>query len=113
MVDGRRVLVPGVTTVLSAINKPALLPWVAKVCSEHVKNNATYEYIDLDDLHGEFIERRDLEALLDAAKGVYREISQDAMDVGKVAHTWLEQCILAQISGQGEVLTTPTEERAY
>lgn len=69
--------VPGVTTILSVIGKPALVPWAAGCASDHwlseIKSGKT-----------------DYAAIHKAAKGAHRKKAGDAADIGKNVHEYAE-----------------------
>lgn len=77
--NGKDVL--GVTTVLKVINKPALMPWAAKMTAEHIAQNLR-PGIPLDEM--------EIEQLCQAAKGAYRKKAQDSADLGHYAHDWFD-----------------------
>lgn len=70
-------LVPGVTTILKCIDKPALMPWAAKMASEHwlaaIKAGGT-----------------DYAAIHEAAKGAHRKKSGAAAEIGNNVHDYAE-----------------------
>lgn len=77
--NGQEVL--GVTTVLKVINKPALMPWAAKMTAEHVQKNL---------IPGVALDEIQIEQLCYAAKGAYRKKAQDSADLGHYAHDWFD-----------------------
>src|SRR4051812_27417221 len=77
--NGKEVL--GVTTVLKVINKPALMPWAAKMTAEYVEQNLK-PGLALDEIQ--------IQQLCSAAKGAYRKKAQDSADLGHLAHSWFE-----------------------
>ena len=80
---------PSVTTILSVLDKPALLPWVAKCVVEYVKQNAvTIGPID-DNSVGKCSVSR-LINVLDNAKKHYRTVSKKACDIGTAVHGAVE-----------------------
>lgn len=95
------VKVPGITTILGIKDKSAaLMPWVA---------NETVDYVKADFLN---MQDGDMEQILaspqllqewlfdtlDHAKKAYKNRSTEATDVGKAAHDWLEDYVLAKIA---------------
>lgn len=72
-------LVPGVTTILKRLNKPALMPWAAKMTSEYVKKNAV-----------EGMSLKEIKQLADEAKGAYRRFTDEAADIGTIVHNYAE-----------------------
>lgn len=87
MKDGYKV--PGVTTILKRLNKPALMPWAAKMTAEYVKSNAA-----------DGMSAADIKKLADEAKGAYRRFTDEAADIGSVVHSYAENMLKGQ----------PTEE---
>ena len=69
--NGKRI--PGVTTILGVLAKPALIGWAARMAVEHVAGNE-------DRLATE------LELVLDEAKGAHRQIAKEGADLGTLAH---------------------------
>lgn len=84
-IDGKRAT--GVTTILGAINKPALIDWSAKMayldCAE---NNHSYEEIQ------RIIKDKDY---------AHKKRSEAAMDVGTLAHADVEKYIRHKIGEAG------------
>ena len=72
-------LVPGVTTILKRLNKPALMPWAAKQCSDYVKKNAK-----------DGMTKQDIVMLAEEAKGAYRRFTDEAADIGSAVHAYAE-----------------------
>lgn len=73
--DGQ--FVPGVTSILQCINKPALMPWAAGMASDHW-------------LKAMKASRTDLEAIYKEAKGAHRKKAQDAANIGQNVHLYAE-----------------------
>lgn len=67
--------IPGVTSILGILDKPALMPWAAKMATEYVK--AHYK---------EGMPKAELEALCDLAKGEHRRKKEEAGDYGSQVH---------------------------
>ncbi len=117
-IDGERVLVPGVTTVLSMIDKSGpLTQWAANSTVVHILENllaalylpdspvsamvvsktrqffeAVKNKIDVSGFPSPMIvlSPNKLAVILNQARFNYRAISKDALDVGHEAHKWLE-----------------------
>lgn len=68
--------VPGVTTILSCINKPALVQWSAGMASDYWRN-AVKTRTDLDAIHKE-------------AKSAHRKKVSEAADIGSNVHEYAE-----------------------
>lgn len=75
--------IPGTTTILNILNKPALMPWVAKMCGEWVFDNWE-AFTDPEP---------DIVALVKEMKGHYRKKTEAAADIGTIAHNWIERFI--------------------
>lgn len=73
--DGK--FVPGVTTILSCIGKPALVPWAAGMASDHWLEAAKAGRTDFTAIHKE-------------AKSAHRKKSQAAADIGSNVHAYAE-----------------------
>lgn len=75
MFDGN--FVPGVTTILNVMGKPALVPWAAGMASDHwleaVKSNRT-----------------DYDAIYKEAKAAHRKKSKEAANIGSNVHAYAE-----------------------
>lgn len=69
--------VPGVTSILGCIAKPALIPWAANMASDHWLN-AIKEG------------REDHEAIYKEAKGAHRKKVKDAANIGHNIHEYAE-----------------------
>lgn len=81
--------IPGVTSILRILDKPALIQWAANMAAEYV-----LDALPLDDstpIH--------LDVLKDVckeAKSAHRRISKDAADVGTVVHAFAERALVEQ-----------------
>src|SRR3990167_5223571 len=86
----------GVTSVLSVIAKPALIPWAGKMATDFIavawKADIPYraEVISL---------------ILDEAKVAHRKKKEVAGDWGKEVHTEIEQYVLDCIAGKEPTIT--------
>lgn len=81
--------VDGVTSVLKALDKPALIGWAVNKAVEYIDNNLKTG-IPIDE-----IQKMDL---LENAKKAHRQFSQRAADIGTLAHAWCEGYVKARIS---------------
>lgn len=70
-------LVPGVTTILQCIGKPALIPWAAGCASDHWLKEMKAGNTDWPGVHK-------------AAKGAHRKKAQDAANIGQNVHDYAE-----------------------
>ena len=86
---------PSVTTILSILDKPALMPWAAKTTAAAFKE-AVINSIDC--LSEELLDNIEQEA-----KGAYRKKSTEAMDIGTRVHKIIESWI------HSDGLLTPDE----
>lgn len=78
--DNKATLWPGVTTILSVISKPYLMPWVAKVCGEHTKKILTRVATKYA------LSPRFIETLYKRSKKQHLLIRDRAADIGSRAH---------------------------
>lgn len=79
----------GVTTILSVIAKPALVPWAAKMVSEYIKGNCELK----DGAYTVTPEQ------LDMAKNAHRAKKEDAAEKGTDLHALVESWVNSQITG--------------
>lgn len=73
--DGKPV--PGVTTILQCIGKPALIPWAAGCASDHWLSEIKKGNVDYPAIHKE-------------AKAAHRNKAQAAADIGTNVHDYAE-----------------------
>lgn len=98
----------GVTTALSTINKPNLLGWAARMAYED-----TLEMVQ-SHIGGTSIEFaikkmcEYIQGILKDKKYAHNKKSRSAMDIGTVAHNWVENWAKAHMEGRDYPL--PTEE---
>ena len=71
----------GVTTVLSCINKPALVPWASNMCADYVKDHLK-PGIPMDEV--------EIKTMLDVARKAHTQRKVDAGNVGSLAHDWID-----------------------
>jgi hypothetical protein len=98
--DGRIIPATSVTTVLSVVNKPALIQWAVNQAIDHLRSRL-YD-------GGEF-DVDDLERFLDEAKYAHKFVKQEAADIGNGAHHWLEDYWLQKMKAaeSGEDFAVP------
>lgn len=70
--------VPSVTTVLKVVNKPALIPWAAKMAAEYADEN----WARLSDT--------DPEIRIREIKSAYKDYAEDAAKTGDLVHTLID-----------------------
>ena len=85
-IEGKKI--PSVTTILSALDKPTLVPWAAKCVTEYLDDLVAANYPP-----GEAIPRADIPQMLADSKKNWRKISQKALDVGTEVHKRIEEFI--------------------
>lgn len=76
--------VDGVTTVLSVINKPALVSWAAGLAADYVKERLA-PGVGLDEIQ--------IKELCAEAKNAHRKRKEKAGDIGSEIHSWVERHI--------------------
>jgi hypothetical protein len=81
--------VPGVTSILKLLDKPALVQWAANCAVEHITNG----YIARLEA-GEMPETTQFLALCQEAKTAHRRISKAGIDVGSLVHRFAEQVLV-------------------
>lgn len=100
---GARLDVPGVTTVTDALNKPALVPWAAKMTVTYIED------------HFDFSKQytpEEFALLLLEAKRNFQNYKDAAAQTGKLAHEYLELWIKAKIRGEEYQGPLPEDPRA-
>lgn len=78
---------PGVTTALGMINKPALIPWAVKMCSENIKDAL------MKLTPGETLTEAGINAIVAEGKNIYKKKTQAAADIGTRAHAAINAII--------------------
>lgn len=82
---------PGVTTVIGLLDKsPALMGWAVKLMGIYILENKN-QYL-MDGLG--------FDILIQDAKARYREVSEEAKDIGSAVHNIIERYIKAKMSGE-------------
>jgi hypothetical protein len=92
MVDG--VAVPGVTTILNVINKPALMYWSVNEAVDFLRNNlkAGKEYDELE-----------IEDLLEEARTAHTKTKNRAATKGSIVHDWIHEYLKAKIQNADKI----------
>lgn len=72
----------GCTTVLKAINKEALVPWAAKMASQHIETHLPL---------GRPIDEIEKKKLVDGCKKAHKQAKDDAGDLGTMLHNLFEK----------------------
>jgi hypothetical protein len=83
--------VPGVTSILRRLNKPALINWAANCAVDHIEASSWPH----DELPDHLILNK---AMLKAARGAHNAIRDTAADVGKTVHSYAEAILLGKPS---------------
>lgn len=120
---GNKLLVPGVTTILGSINKPALLWWGVGCAIDYVIDNyftkpkivrAAYlaakdkqVFVDAVGAPAEVakMDHAAVGQMLNQARLMHTKVSREAMDIGKEAHTWLEGLLKFAINKETKTIT--------
>lgn len=89
------LFIPGVTTILGILDKPALLPWAAKMAGEYVKANLP-----------DGATREQINSVSESAKTEYNKIKEAAGDIGTQVHA------VAEALFQGQPIEMPTNPLA-
>lgn len=85
-VNGRRV--PGCTTCLSIISKPALMYWSVNQAIDYLKNNWS---------PGQAYDELEIEAHLEAARTAHIKVKDKAATKGSLVHEWIHRYIIYKI----------------
>ena len=76
--------IPGTTSILQVINKPALIPWaVGEAC----------KYLQTILIPGKSYDELEIKDMLDQAKWAHRRKKDTAADIGVFVHQWCEDYI--------------------
>lgn len=95
------VKVPSATTVLSMLDKPALIPWAVNCTADYVTQCITGQGLLTEEEIRDFLKK---------AKKNYRTVSQKAAGIGTKVH----DCIEAWLKkGEEPSLALPEEEQAW
>jgi hypothetical protein len=111
-----RIHCPGVTTICKMLDKSnVLIPWAVKQMEEHIRTAIALDA--MDDTTVMHFDKPFLENLLKEAKGAHRAKKSRAGDVGKIAHSWLENYAKLRLSGLSHEHAAsrnalPTDEKA-
>lgn len=74
------------TNITGTLDKPALLPWAVKLAAEEI-----IAQLEKHSLQGIVTVSMDtLRQIVVEAKREYKNVSQEALDIGHIAHDWLE-----------------------
>jgi genome maintenance exonuclease 1 len=99
--DGKApLMVPGVTSILAVINKPALVPWAAKLTAE------TYTGLVSAAVDSGTLNPKRLLEIEKEAKGAPRAKAKAGADIGTLVHAW------AEAWARGQPLPMPEDDSA-
>ena len=96
-------IIQGVTGVCSVINKPALVPWVAKVSHDFLINN--YK-------PGKIYDETEIAELADDMKKAHRRQTTKAANIGTIAHNYIEGAIKYKLGINDNPPEKPINEQA-
>jgi len=109
VVEGEdRFIVPTATGVCAMIAKDALVPWAAKMVTSFISEHSKWvdSFNDENDCYWQsklevtgVDSQETWDKFLQEAKTNFRKISEEALDVGSLAHAWLEEYTKAMIEG--------------
>lgn len=95
------VVVPSVTSVTAIIDKPALRAWAVRETVDHLR-----DAWEPDRPYSDF----EIGTMLDEAKGASYRKSQKAMNIGTLAHNWIESYVKARMT-KGLLPEMPEEQK--
>lgn len=105
--DGRdKVLVPGVTSIIEALDKPALIPWAVSQTAGYIQQNwasfgsAATGCVGFGmDSPIRVYSKSDIDRLVTLAKQQYKDVKLEAADIGSMAHDWLDRYLKEKLRG--------------
>lgn len=80
--------IPGVTSILKLLDKPALVQWAANMACEHVRNKLLVER------KGEYVPSRELSDCLQEAKTAHRRLATSGANIGTQVHKLAERALV-------------------
>ena len=98
-----RELVPGVTTVLSVLARPALVNWAAGQAAEYIQDNLR---------PGAPLDEVEIEELAKGARWAHRRTKDRAATVGTVVHSWIEKYVERRIVRRRSLQPLPQNPQA-
>lgn len=103
------LFVPGTTSITRRLDKPALIPWAAKMASEYVSRelNAALEKDEKGKLVARIPKTR-IKEIADGAKAAHRTMVDDASEIGKQVHELANRIFRGEIIGD---LPANTDQR--
>lgn len=97
-IDGKKL--PSVTTILGCLNKPALMPWCAKITAAEFRRLVEDGNTDLDEVE-------------QLAKKAYRAKSKEAMDIGTKVHEAIQNFFDSNLTMKAEELQDEDARRGF
>lgn len=103
---GKSIIAPNVTSILSQKDKSrALIPWALGCAADYVKGIIPVgTRFRMDEVQ--------MSSLVEGIKGASNRVSNTALTVGSVVHSFAEETLLAIADGRGERPTMPTHAQA-
>jgi len=93
-IEGDDAWLPGVTSPLNVLSKPALIPWAVKSCSENIQESLIQLMKDLKAKKEDvFFDRETIERICSEGKLIYKKKSQVAADLGSRVHNAIDAII--------------------
>lgn len=104
-----QMFVPGTTSITRLLDKPALIPWAAKMAAEHVGRELTsaLEKNSAGRLVA-MIPKAKISEIIEGAKSAHRKTVDDASDVGKQVHELANRIFKGEYIGD---LPADTDQR--
>ena len=96
LVDGKYV--PGVTTALGVINKPALIPWAVNKATKYIEDRIT---------PGVALDEVEIDSMLRKAKWAHKDFTDEAATMGTKVHQYIE----SSMRGFAPMMPTNTKMR--
>lgn len=97
-IDGKKL--PSVTTILGILNKPALMPWCAKITAAEFRRLVEDGNTDLDEVE-------------QLAKKAYRAKSKEAMDIGTKVHEAIQNFFDSNLTMKADEVQDEDARRGF
>jgi len=92
---------PGVTTILGVLAKPALIQWAANMACDFVRENYTFGLSEKPEV--------ELEKVLKEARTAHAKKRDASADIGTLAHAWISRFIKGENPAREESLGVITD----
>lgn len=106
------VLLDGATTVVHIVEKPALIPWACKQMGIKLMNSIPREETAGGRVVIPQMPLADFEVFVNDAKSAHKDKLDEAANVGKQAHYYLEACAKLELGLIAELPPVPSDPRA-